>query len=67
MVDLSMPTYMRAALHRFQHKLPAKPQHAPYKAAPIKFGTKTQTPPEDNTPPLSPEQIKFVQQVVGVL
>ena len=67
MVDLSMPTYIPAALHRLQHKPPTKPHHAPYKAAPFKFGAATQTPPKDNTPPLSPDKIKYVQQVVGVL
>jgi hypothetical protein len=52
-VDLSMPTYIPAALHRFQHKPPTKPQHAPYKAAPFKFGAATQTPPRTTCRPFT--------------
>jgi endonuclease I len=31
-VDLSMPGYIVNALHKFQHKKPERPQHAPYPA-----------------------------------
>jgi hypothetical protein len=29
-VDMSMPGYVEAALHRFQHSPPTQPQHSPY-------------------------------------
>ena len=64
-VRLSMPQYARNALIKFNHNKPSKPQHSPYQAAPVQYGTKVQTTPTDTTPRLSPEQIKFIQQVVG--
>ena len=46
--------------------MPAKPQHAPSKAAPINYGAKVQqTKPTDDSIPLSKEGIKRIQQVVG--
>jgi hypothetical protein len=30
MVDLSMPGYIKAALHKYQHAAPARPEHAPH-------------------------------------
>jgi hypothetical protein len=38
MVDLHMPDYISKALLKYQHQAPLKPQHAPYKATPIRFG-----------------------------
>ena len=65
-VDLSMPDYVQKALIKFGHKPPQKPQHSPYQAAPITYGSKTQQLPQpDNSPALAPKQIKFIQQVVG--
>eukprot|EP00804_Cyclotella_cryptica_P006018 CCRYP_000254-RA/>CCRYP_000254-RA protein AED:0.42 eAED:0.42 QI:0/0/0/1/0/0/2/0/294 len=64
-VRLSMPDYVRSALHKFAHPKPARPQHSPYKAAPITYGSTTQENFTDDTPPLSPDRIKFIQQVVG--
>jgi hypothetical protein len=29
-VDLSMPGYIKAALHKYQHPAPARPEHAPH-------------------------------------
>jgi hypothetical protein len=29
-VDLSMPGYIKAALHKYQHATPARPEHAPH-------------------------------------
>ena len=65
MVWLSMPQYARNALLKFGHKKPSEPQHAPYPAAPIQYVSKQQNVQTDTSPPLSPEQIKFLQQVVG--
>eukprot|EP00804_Cyclotella_cryptica_P000197 CCRYP_016181-RA/>CCRYP_016181-RA protein AED:0.36 eAED:0.35 QI:0/0/0/1/0/0/2/0/414 len=64
-VRLSMPDYVRSALHKFAHPQPARPQHSPYKAAPISYGSTTQENLIEDTPPLSPDKIKFIQQVVG--
>ncbi len=64
-VRLSMPQYARKALTKFGHKQPSKPQHSPYQVAPIQYGLKHQHTKTDNTPRLSSNQIKFIQQVVG--
>jgi endonuclease I len=29
-VDLYMPGYIKAALHKYQHPAPTRPEHAPY-------------------------------------
>ena len=29
-VELSMPEYVKHALHKFQHLLPCRPEHSPY-------------------------------------
>eukprot|EP00804_Cyclotella_cryptica_P013280 CCRYP_007043-RA/>CCRYP_007043-RA protein AED:0.39 eAED:0.39 QI:0/0/0/1/0/0/3/0/598 len=64
-IRLSMPDYVRSALHKFAHPQPTRPQHSPYKAAPITYGSTTQENLTDDMPPLSPDKIKFIQQVVG--
>ncbi len=66
-VDLSMPGYIEKALKRFHHTPPSQPQHAPYKSAPIHFGSTKQIPLDDTTAVLTPLQIKHIQQVVGTL
>jgi hypothetical protein len=67
-VDLSMPGYIAAVLHSFQHP-PARPQHAPYKMQPIKYGAKVQfTAPEDTSTPLTDtEKLKLQQVSVCIL
>jgi hypothetical protein len=57
-VNLHMPNYITKALLKHQHPAPLKPQHAPYKAAPIQFGESVQTVKSDTTAPLSNEQMK---------
>jgi hypothetical protein len=37
-VDLLMPGYIEATLHKFQHKTPTRPQHAPYPARAPQYG-----------------------------
>ena len=65
-MDTSVPGFVKAKLHEYQHPTPAKPQHAPFKAAPINYGAKVQqTKPTDDSIPLSKEGIKRIQQVVG--
>ena len=41
-IDLSMPNYIPKALKCFQHSPPSRPQHAPYKCAPIQYGNMVQ-------------------------
>jgi hypothetical protein len=41
-VDLSMPGYIKAALHKYQHAAPARPEHAPHTWNPPIYGAKTQ-------------------------
>ena len=43
------------------------PQHASYKMTTIQYGAKVQRVEEDKSPPLMPEQIKRVQNIVGTL
>ncbi|KAL7476830.1 hypothetical protein ACHAW6_002665 [Cyclotella cf. meneghiniana] len=66
-IDLLMPGYMDKTLKCFQHTPPSQPQHAPYKSAPLQFGTSHQIPLTDTTAALTPAQIKHIQQVVGTL
>ena len=65
-VDLSVPGYVKRKLVKWQHPKPSRPQHSPYHAAPIVYGAKVQTPvPSDKTAPLTKDQIKQVQEIVG--
>ena len=65
-VDMSVPGYVQRKLTKYQHPDPKKPQHSPYQAASIHYGTKVQHPvPSDKTAPLSPEKIKRVQDIIG--
>ena len=65
-LDTSVPNFVKDKLHKFQHPTPPKPQHAPAKAAPINYGSKVQKPtPEDDSPTLSKEGIKRIQEIVG--
>jgi hypothetical protein len=67
-VDLSMPEYIANALHKFQHKQPERPQHAHYPARTPQYGSKVQlTPAVLDSPTLTPQGIKRIQQVVGAL
>ena len=46
-VTLSMPGYVKEALHMFQHEYPKKPQHSPHPFKKPKYGRKQQ----DTKPP----------------
>ena len=66
-VDLSMPGYVTAALQRFRHQLKNTRQSSPHHHVPPTYGIRVQfAEPEDDTPLLPEERLKFVQQVVGV-
>jgi hypothetical protein len=65
-VNLSMPGYIKATLHKFQHKPPTRAYHAPYPARAPQYGSKFQLTPElDTSSTLSPAGKKRIQQVVG--
>jgi hypothetical protein len=66
-VDVSMPGYVAAALHRFQHAKPSRRQDAPHAWTQPTYGAKIQfAEDDDNSPLLSPLTTNLVQQIVGV-
>jgi hypothetical protein len=65
-VDLSMPGYVEEALLEFQHPLPIKPEHQPYRHRPPQYGVKVQlTDPIDDSPPLDKAGVLRLQQITG--
>jgi hypothetical protein len=67
-VDLSMPGYVRATLHKFQHPDPIRPTDAPHAFTPPTYGTHNQDPlPVDTSELLPPSELTRIQQVVGTL
>jgi hypothetical protein len=65
-VDLSMPGYVEAALHRFMTPKPSKPQHAPSGRNKPVYGTAPQlTNPADETEPLDKDGTKCLQEIIG--
>ncbi len=67
-VDLSMPGYIDAALHTFQHPLPSRPEHLPHAWQKPVFGQTIQQPfPEDGSTRLHSASILRIQQVIGTL
>ena len=63
-----MQGYIQKALLRLKHQPPSRPQHAPHRWVPITYGKKIQkAEEEDSSPLLSPEGIRHIQQVVGLL
>ena len=66
-VDLSMPGYVAAALHKFQPPTPPHAQHAPHKwREPIYGATQQLTPPADTSAALPQEEIR-IMQITGTL
>jgi hypothetical protein len=67
-VDLSMPGYIKAALHKYQHAAPARPEHAPHIWNPPIYGAKTQYVEDKTTSPeLSDKDVNKLQQHTGTL
>ena len=67
-VDLSMPGYIAAALHKFQHPTPPRAQHAPHKwTEPVYGATQQLTPPADTSAALQPAAINRIMQITGTL
>ena len=66
-VKANMKGYVASLRQRFNHKMPDKPVHSPYKAAPKVYGTDAQnTIKEEDSPRSTDEDTHIVQQVVGV-
>jgi hypothetical protein len=67
-VDLSMPGYIKAALHKYQHPAPARPEHSPHLWNPPIYGAKTQFVSDtEPSPALSDKDINKLQQLTGRL
>jgi hypothetical protein len=67
-VDLSMPGYIKAALHKYQHPAPARPEHSPHPWNPPIYGAKTQFVSDtEPSPALSDIDINKLQQLTGTL
>jgi hypothetical protein len=67
-VDLSIPGYIKAALHKYQHAAPARPEHAPHTWNPPIYGAKTQYVEDETTSPaLSDKDVNKLQQLTGTL
>jgi hypothetical protein len=67
-VDISMPGYVQAALHKFQHPLPTKPEDSPHAWNPPNYGAKIQYAPDaDTTKLLPPDRITRIQRIIGTL
>ena len=65
-ITLSMPGYVTAALKRFGVRPLARPTHSPSAYIPVIYGRDVQYAPVDDSPPLSPSDTKFIQDVIGV-
>jgi hypothetical protein len=67
-VNLSMPGYIKAALHKYQHPAPARPEHAPHGWNSPIYGAKTQLVSDPTpSPALSEKDVDKLQQLTGTL
>jgi hypothetical protein len=67
-VDLSMPGYIKDALHKFQHPLPKRPQYAPHNWTVPAYGQRIQYAPlSDAAPPATAAEITRAQAIMGTL
>jgi hypothetical protein len=65
-IDSNMIKYTLKNLKKYNHEQPRKPTDCPYEPYPKKYGaTAQEVTPEDTSPPLDKEGLKFIQQVVG--
>ena len=61
-----MPGYIKKVLQKYKHETTPRPQHSPYVIAPEKYGKDAHDPlPPDEYPPVSNENTKRIQGVVG--
>jgi hypothetical protein len=67
-VDLSMSGYIKAALHKYQHPAPARPEDAPHGWNPPIYGAKMQFVSDPTpSPALSYKDVNKLQQLTGTL
>ena len=67
-VDLSMPGYIKDALHKYQHPMPKRPQYAPHNWTVPAYGQRIQYAPlPDDSPMASPQEITRAQGIVGTI
>jgi hypothetical protein len=67
-VDLSMPGYIKAALHKYQHPAPSRPEHSPHTCNPPIYGAKTQFVSDTKpSPALLDKDVNKLQQLTGTL
>ena len=67
-VRLTMDNYIANLIVKYDHPDPRKPQHSPYKHAPIIYGAKVQySAKDDNSPPIDDDGILCVQSIFGAL
>jgi hypothetical protein len=60
--------YIKAALHKYQHPAPARPEHSPHTCNPPIYGTKTQLVSDPKpSPAISDKDVKRLQQLTGTL
>jgi hypothetical protein len=63
-----MPGYIKAALHKYQHASPDRPEHAPHTWNPPIYGAKTQFVKDETlSPALSNKDVNKLQQLTGTL
>jgi hypothetical protein len=66
--NLSMPGYIKAVLHKFQHPTPTRPENAPHTRNPPVYGAKTQYIEDQQDIPLLPQKdVTQIQQLAGTL
>jgi hypothetical protein len=66
--DLSMPGYIKDALHKFQHPLPKRPQYAPHNWTVPTYGQRVQyAPPPDMASPVTAAEVTRAQAIMGTL
>jgi len=66
--DVSMPGYIARALQRFQHPMPAQPEHSPHPWQRPSYGAKTQYAAQpDTAAPLDASDTLRVLEVLGTL
>jgi hypothetical protein len=65
-LDISMPRYIFKQFQKYKHTTPIKPQQCPYAPQPKQYGSEAQRPLSlDMSPPLSKDDIKEGQRVIG--
>jgi hypothetical protein len=67
-VDLYMPGYIKSAPHKYQHPVPARPEHSPHMWNPPIYCAKTQFVSDPTpSPVISDKDVNKLQQLTGTL